>query len=56
MRRLLFDPQTAGGMLIAISLDRADELLAQLRENYARAEVIGRVTGQGLKSIAVNSF
>ncbi len=41
--KLLFDPQTAGGMLISISAARADELLARLRKNYPRANVIGRV-------------
>ena len=43
MRRLLYDPQTAGGMLIAISADRADELLARLRDNYPDAQTIGQV-------------
>jgi selenide, water dikinase len=40
---LLFDPQTAGGMLIAIASDKADALLARLRETYAEAAVIGQV-------------
>jgi selenide,water dikinase len=52
--KLLFDPQTAGGMLISISPDRADELLIRLRENYPRAEVIGRVVEPGEHSIVVN--
>ena len=51
--KLLFDPQTAGGMLIAISADRAEPLLARLRENYATATVIGRATAQGTKTILV---
>lgn len=41
--RLLYDPQTAGGMLISISADRADDLLMRLRENYPRTEVVARV-------------
>ena len=53
MRRLLYDPQTAGGMLIAISPKLAPDLLARLRENYPRADVIGRVTNLGSRSIAV---
>jgi selenide,water dikinase len=40
---LLFDPQTAGGMLISIQSERASELLTRLRENYPHARVIGRV-------------
>jgi len=55
MRRLLFDPQTAGGMLIAISPDRATDLLTRLRENYSRAEVVGRVTDLGSHSIVVDA-
>ena len=55
MRRLLYDPQTAGGMLIAISPKLAPDLLARLRENYPRADVIGRVTDLGSRSIAVGA-
>jgi selenide,water dikinase len=55
MRRLLYDPQTAGGMLIAISPDRAPNLLARLRENYSRADIIGRVTDLGSHSIVMGA-
>lgn len=41
--RLLFDPQTAGGMLIAITPDHACDLLERLRESYPEAAVIGMV-------------
>jgi selenide,water dikinase len=41
--KLLFDPQTAGGMLISIASDRAGDLLVRLRENYPQARMIGRV-------------
>ena len=51
--KLLFDPQTAGGMLIAISPVRAAELLARLRENYPQAAIIGRVTKRSEQSIIV---
>ena len=53
--KLLFDPQTAGGMLISISPDRADDLLTRLRENYPQAEIIGRVLERGENSIVVNA-
>jgi len=53
MRRLLYDPQTAGGMLIAISEANADGLLAELRKNYPQAKTIGRVAEQAEKSIIV---
>jgi selenide,water dikinase len=51
--KLLYDPQTAGGMLIAISAGRADDLLARLRENYTRSTIIGRVSDRGEHSIIV---
>ncbi len=52
-RSLLFDPQTAGGMLISIPPERATDMLARLRENYSQAEVIGRVLERGACSITV---
>ncbi len=53
MASLLFDPQTAGGMLISIATDKADALLARLRETYADAAIIGRVTEKGARSLVV---
>jgi selenide,water dikinase len=50
---LLFDPQTAGGMLIAIPPGQADGLLARLRETYEMASIIGRATERGPRSIVV---
>lgn len=43
LMKLLYDPQTAGGLLLAIPEDRANDLLSELRRNYSRAEIIGRV-------------
>jgi selenide,water dikinase len=51
--KLLFDPQTAGGLLLAIAEDKADDLLAELRRNYPRAEIIGRVMAHGTRAIVV---
>jgi selenide,water dikinase len=51
--KLLYDPQTAGGLLLAISPDKADDLLADLRRNYPCAEIIGRTTERGEKRIVV---
>ena len=53
MRRLLYDPQTAGGMLIAIAEEDSEALLIELRKSYSRANAIGRVTERGAKSIVV---
>jgi len=51
--RLLFDPQTAGGMLIAIASDKAAALLSRLLENYPQVSVIGKVIEPGSKAILV---
>jgi len=51
--RLFFDPQTAGGMLLSISKEKADSLLSALRKNYPRAEIIGRVSEREAKAILV---
>jgi selenide,water dikinase len=53
MRSLLFDPQTAGGLLMAISANKAEEMLTQLRQTYHSASVIGRVREHGAHSIVV---
>lgn len=52
--KLLFDPQTAGGMLISIGVEQAEPLLARLHENYPHAQVIGKVTEAVAKSILVS--
>lgn len=53
--RLLFDPQTAGGMLISVSPGDAESLLARLRANYPVARIIGRVHPQGPRKIIVST-
>ncbi len=42
---LLYDPQTAGGLLAAVPQDRAQALLAQLRSAGEDAAIIGEMTG-----------
>jgi selenide,water dikinase len=44
---LLFDPQTSGGLLIAISPDAAGQASAELEKAGVPAAVIGRVTAPG---------
>ena len=52
--KLLFDPQTAGGMLIAVAEDKAEALLRTLRDHYRQAQIIGRVSPRGSHSIVVS--
>ena len=51
--KLFYDPQTAGGLLLAIAEEKASELLSELRGNYPRADVIGTVIERGAKAIVV---
>jgi selenide,water dikinase len=51
--KLFYDPQTAGGLLLAAPEPRANELLAELRRNYPCADVIGRVSEPGEKRILI---
>jgi len=51
--KLLFDPQTAGGMLIAINEHKAESLLTVLRNHYPNAQPIGRVVPAGSRTIIV---
>jgi selenide, water dikinase len=52
--KLLFDPQTAGGMLIAMAQQRATELLDTLKQNYPQAATIGVVRERGSHSLVVS--
>jgi selenide,water dikinase len=53
MANLLYDPQTAGGLLIGIPAEWSDAFLARLNESYPQARVIGRVVKRGSHSIIV---
>jgi len=45
---VLFDPQTSGGLLLAVSPEHEDKLLSELERRSVEAASIGRVTaGEG---------
>jgi selenide,water dikinase len=50
---LFFDPQTAGGLLISIAPERAEDLLSSLRETYPDASIIGRARERAARLIYV---
>ncbi|MGF1672573.1 MAG: selenide, water dikinase SelD [Rivularia sp. (in: cyanobacteria)] len=44
---LLYDPQTSGGLLAAVSREQADSCLSKLKElGYEQARIIGKVVGE----------
>jgi len=52
-RALLFDPQTSGGLLVAISPDAADAALEILQRHQVTAAKIGRVLPKGASLLSV---
>jgi selenide,water dikinase len=52
--KLMFDPQTAGGILIASEEVKAEELLMRLQKKYPQASVIGRVKEPGNQILEIN--
>jgi selenide,water dikinase len=46
-RALLYDPQTSGGLFVAVEASEAGGLLAALRQAGVEAVVVGEVTGRG---------
>jgi len=53
LRTLLFDPQTAGGLLISIPAKHADDLAAKLRTAGERAAIVGEVRPQAKPLIRI---
>jgi selenide, water dikinase len=52
---ILFDPQTSGGLMIAVELEDAADLLADLRKNgMVEADVVGEVLAEPVHRIIVN--
>ena len=47
VRTILYDPQTAGGLLISIAAEDADELVRELNEASVGAVIIGEVLVSG---------
>lgn len=54
MQSLLYDPQTAGGLLICIAENRAEELLARLQPIYTQAALIGQVVARQVSALVIS--
>ena len=54
LKTLLFDPQTAGGLLIAVASKQAEELVAALKEKGVPAMQIGKVEKKGAATIFID--
>jgi len=50
---LMFDPQTSGGLLIAVARDDAPRLLDDLKTNHPRAAIVGECIARGEHSIVI---
>ena len=50
-QELMFDPQTSGGLLIAVCNEQADELLKTIQKDYLCAKIIGNINEHKLNEI-----
>lgn len=53
LQSVMFDPQTAGGMLIAVGAEKAQAMQTQLAKHYPWAAIIARVVERGEHAIRV---
>lgn len=49
----MFDPQTSGGLLIAVPEKESQQLLRRLKDSIAAAEIVGYVKAFDGKSVRV---
>jgi selenide,water dikinase len=54
LQQVLYDPQTSGGLFVAIPADRADEFSHALERNSLPSAVIGEVLASGEKPLSVS--
>ena len=52
-RKLLFDPQTAGGLLLSVSQETAGEIISALLKENVSAQRIGNITAKTTALISV---
>jgi len=50
-QELLFDPQTSGGLLIAVNADQADELLKEIQKDDPQSSIIGSIIELAQKEV-----
>ena len=53
MEEVLYDPQTSGGLLVAVAPECARQLLQELREAGMPAAIVGEIVEQREKEIYV---
>lgn len=53
MEEVLYDPQTSGGLLAAVTAEEADALLRELQEAGLPARIIGEICGRRVPEILV---
>ena len=55
MEEILYDPQTSGGLLIAVHPDQAEELTLNLQKAGLPARIVGQITERESKEILVSA-
>lgn len=54
MQDILYDPQTSGGLLMAVSEEKAEELLCEIKEVCPGAAIIGHVEERQKKALMIS--
>ena len=54
MQDILYDPQTSGGLLIAVKEEDGQKLIRELKDSIPCAEIIGYVTEKQDNSILLH--
>ena len=53
LEHILYDPQTSGGLLIAVSEEQSEDLLSKIQKSCVEARIVGRVTDKGKHGIRI---
>lgn len=56
MQEILLDPQTSGGLLMAVARDQAQGLLERIQQTDPDARIIGAVQNRGDRPIVIGGF
>jgi len=54
IQQLVFDPQTSGGLLLAVEPNASEEVLSQISKRFEFAQIVGKVSAKKSASIQIS--